>query len=236
MGHHILQKNKLLNFVPSSRPKRGKAVLNSRGKAYFSLEGKDQLPSFVKYAAFEAVTRIIVELLEEIGARKDDETLLNKIGKLSEQFMEMFREAIFSAEWIDTDEFLLKCWDLAQTLFPGKLLGSGEVSQLWEREDYLCKKDPLKTIITKYAFQRLAFTFDYYFLFPFNWYFGLAECVWTIKDHFAADLFTYLSLAKNLSPKPVFYSQERQEFNTFCNTFFRPCTSFKFTESISELV
>lgn len=208
--------------MPSSRPKRGKAVLNSRGKAYFSLEGKSQLPSFVKYAVFEAVARIIDELLNEIGITEDKEIPLDKIEKLSEQFVDMFREAIFSAEWIDTDKFLLGCWDLAQTLFPDKFLEGREVSQL-------------KTITTKYAFQQFVFAFDYYFLFPFNWYFGLVECVWTAHDEFAADLFTYLSLAKRLSSKPVFYSRERREFDAFCNIFFRPCTSFKFIDGLSEL-
>jgi hypothetical protein len=126
---HILRSNKLLDFVPSSRPKRGKAFLNSQGKAFFSLEGNDQLPSLVKYTVFEAVARIINKLLEEIRLAKE-EIPLDKIEELSGQFISMFRDAIFSAEWIDADKFLLKGWDLAQTLFPDKLLESREVSQL----------------------------------------------------------------------------------------------------------
>jgi hypothetical protein len=107
---------------------------------------------------------------------------------------------------------------------------------LSEKEDYFYKKDLLRTIITKSAFYQFTFAFDYYFLFPFNWYFGLAECVWTAQEQFATDLLTYFSLAKSLSSKPVFYSRKSRDFNAFCNTFFRPCTCFKFPEGLSQVI
>lgn len=226
----------LLKFVPSSRPKVGKAVLNSKGKAYFSLEAQDQLPSFIKYSVFEAVSRIISEIIEEIIPKKKYKTFEDKVRELCKELTMRLKEIIFTSEWINLDDFLLSFWDIVQEMFQDRLLNSRVVCKLLENQGgYWEEKEPLKTIVTKYAFGRFASAFDSYFLFPFNWYFGLVECVWSDYELFTKDLLYYFSLAQQLSGKSWFYSEDRGNFNAFCNTFFVPCTCFKFIDGVSKV-
>lgn len=222
----------LLEFIPSSLPKKGKAVLTPRGKAYFSLEPEDQFPTLFKYFILSAVSAVIDAIDRQIflGREKAAFTPKNK-DVVSNKLLNMITEAAMSSRWIDVDIFLGKFWDILYELFPDRLLNNETILDMEESRSsrkYWNDKEPLKTIVSEYAFYDLALAFDKYLLFPLDRYFGLVECVWTEQKQMLRDLSTYLSYAKKLSPKYYFYSEDRKNFEDFCDCLFAPCTSFRF--------
>ncbi len=229
---HVLWNKGLLEFKPSRQPKKGKAVLTQRAKAYFSLEPEDQLPALFKYFTLSAVSTIIDTIDKQIPSGKERRAFTPKNrAAVSKELLNMIKEAATSSRWINVDTFLGRFWDILYKFFPDRLLDNETILDMEESRSsrkYWKDKEPFKTIVSEYAFYNLSLAFDKHFLFPLDRYFGLVECVWTEQKQMVRDLATYLSYAKKLSHKYYFYSEDRQNFEDFCDCLFAPCTCFRF--------
>ena len=230
----VLWDKGLLEFKASSLPKKGKASLNSQGKAYFSFEPQYQLPSFLKCFILGAASRIINSMERHIVIGREKTISRQKRTIFFDELVSMIKNVFGSASWVDVDEFLLAFWDVLVKLFPDRFLPGQAVCDIEKDREYWKRKEPFRAIMTKCAFYDLALAFDRYFLFPLNWYFGLAECVWTDREQVGKALTSYFSYAKHLSGKSYFNRMDRDSLKMFYDCFFSPCTSFRVTDRIED--
>ncbi|MDD4202188.1 MAG: hypothetical protein PHQ52_01845 [Candidatus Omnitrophica bacterium] len=229
---HLLWEQKLLQFKPTLKSKRGMGSLNSQGKAYFSLDGADQLPLFIKAIILEVKDKFVNIVCNKM---KDENTLKvseNKKEKICNEFSQLLYKVIKCGKWIDFDVFIEDVWKIVATNFPDKVWNLDKILCLEEERDSEKIEDFLKTLFTDELFKDVIDVINKDFLFPFNCYLGIIECVWTSSKGFIMDMMRYFSIAKQLSHKHYYHSEERKLFEEFCDLGFIPCTSFKFMDCL----
>jgi len=231
----ILLNMGLLEFRPSERkPVLGKLFLNSKGKAYFSLDPQDQITAFFDAFMELAVNNItsaaingaifnkrqIVEDAVRIAIKKDLKTI--------------FISSLRSSDWIYVDVLFDNLWAILHKHFPNKLLSPKDFAGYIEKPKYWESKEPIKSIFTKSVYYEVGLGFDRHLLFPMDRYFGLAECVWTDDQNILQDIQTYLGLARELAGRYGYYStvQDKEDYAQFCEAFFSPCTCFRIAQDV----
>ncbi|MFH1504221.1 MAG: hypothetical protein ABIH08_02360 [Candidatus Omnitrophota bacterium] len=225
----ILYMNRLLDFEITAKNGTGKFFLNSRGKAYFSLDPKDQVPSFIQYAIENASKKIVDALEPHIVCGKERELENDKKQLLFAELNKKLNLVLNADEWVEVDAMIFSFWDVLFEMFGNMLFDSQTVKKMSDPKvkKYWEDKEPLKAISVKYAFMALGMALDKYFLFPFNWYLGAIECVWLYYEQMIEDLYYYFDFAKKLSSVSWFYSEDRERLENFENIFLSPCSFFR---------
>ena len=226
----ILLKMGLIEFRPSEkRPVIGKLFLNSRGKAYFSLEPQDQFAAFFETFLNLSIANIVEAAISGTTFSKRTATEDSVRIAIKKEITEVFFSATHSSDWICADKFFTDLWTILHRHFPNNLLSPRDFEGYIKNPERLEKREPMKSLFTKFVYYELSLGLDKHFLFPLDRYFGMAECVWTDYKNIFQDMQIYFGLTKKLADKCGYYftAQDKEDYTRFCDAFFSPCTCFR---------
>ena len=135
----------------------------------------------------------------------------------------------------DIDDVFFNCWNIFRKA-DKSLVSYKDIISIQSRVRRIKENESLQK--SAEIMYRLGVTFDRYFLFPLDRYFGGVEIVWTDKQAFSNELVLTINLLKNNLKIKRDFKAERKFLNIgdiaydIRYIWFAPSTSFRFLDSI----